>query len=325
MNYIFDYPFYEVNQFSSGSHQISVVYDLDHRDKLKELQFTDFNKGKFPIFNLSPQFFVEMSCNNLEIVHRKIIRSVDDRIPENALGRLTEVELAFGDSSNQFQNFYKHGVVQDENLPGLYNAAKYSKTYIEYLKQFIDNSTLNSSNSIHLITNPNSLSRAMDLRDSLITGYSFLDQQIDIKQSENDPITKGIEPLQLSQSSNTQSYFLNPDSVSFHISSLKMNRYRGFWKLIISDYSGHAVKIFAEKGNVPDIIFWEWRDEEGKFIKPGIYHYFLQWQDKNNQIMRSQPKTFTVTKIARTLEIDIRSKPEYQKDQVSKIEIKLSN
>ena len=94
MNYMFDYPFYEVSQFSNGSHQISCIFQLDHKEKLKELQFTDYNKGKSPIFNLPAQISVAMDCENLEMLSQKIIHSVDNEIPAGALTYLTDIDLS---------------------------------------------------------------------------------------------------------------------------------------------------------------------------------------------------------------------------------------
>jgi hypothetical protein len=321
INYAFDYPFYEVNLLSSGSHQIGFIYDLDHRERIKELQFTDYNEGKFPIFNLPSQFFVEMQSDKLEIITRKIHRSIDKVIPKSALKNLTEIELALNDSLLDIQQLYEHGYLRDENLSSLYRSAKYSQKYKEW---FVKNLLSKRIDSVRIIVDSSTLQRATDLRDSLVTLTPFLDRQIEIKQIENCPLTKRIEPLSLQSSTNEQSYTLQPESVSFHISSIKMRKYRGIWKLVIADCSDNLIKTFIGKGHVPESVSWDWCESSGKLIKPDIYYYYLQWEDKNGQLHKTQPKMFSVIKVSRTLNIDIRSQPDSENELGNVVEIKLA-
>ncbi len=322
INYMFDYPFYEVNQMSNGSHQIGLIYNLEHGDRLKELQFTKYNEGKIPNFSLASQFYVEMSSDKLEIVTQKIERTIADEIPHDALKHLTKLELALDDSSFSPERFNQHGTLKDQNLNRLYASAKYSTTYGEYLKQFTQSST---SGALDLIADPNSKSRAAELRDSLIARSSLLREQIKIRQSENNPVTKRIELHTLPRSSVEEKFILNPESVIFHISSFKMKRYTGVWKLIITDYAGQEIKTFIRKGQAPEEISWDWRDNNGNLIKPDIYYYSFRWEEKNGHSSGSDPQAFAVTKISRTLEIDVRSRPDHQKDQGATVEIKLAN
>lgn len=325
INYIFDYPFYEVNQVSSGSHHISFIYNLDHGDRIKELQFTRYNEGKIPIFNLPSQFFVEIDTDNLEIISQKIIRTIEDNIPKEALKNLTEVEIAYHDSSHDVKQVYKHGSLPEENLSTLHGSAKYSEKYLEYLKRLAENSQSIPINSLGLIVYPISEQRATELRDSLVTSSPMLNQQIEIKQLENYPVTKRIEPQVLHRSSQEQRVSLNPELVSFHISSLKIRNYRGEWKLIISDYSGNNIKTVAGKGDVPREIYWDWRDNNGNLIRPDIYYYYFLWETKKGQLLHTQPKTFSVSKISRTLNIDICSNPIDTNDLGTVIEIKFAH
>jgi len=322
INYAFDYPFYEVNQLSSGSHQISFMYNLDHRDRIKELQFTNYDKGKFPIFNLPSQFFVEIQSHKLEIVCQKIVRKVDEDIPNSALKNLTEIELILNDSILDVRHLYGHGLLLNQNLNSLYCSAKYSQKYEEWLAE---NLLFKKIDSLRLIADPNLVQRAIDLKDFLVAQAPFLDRYIEVKQIESDPLTKRVELQTLHHSTKEQYYTLKPQSTIFHISSIKMRKYRGIWKLIISDCSNNEIKTFSGKGRVAENISWDWRDNNGILIKPDIYYYHFQWEDKNGKQHKTQPKMFSVVKISRTLNIDIRSKPDNGNDQGRVVEIKLCN
>lgn len=322
LSYVFDYPLYEINQLSNGSHQISIMYDLDHKDKIKELQFSNYDDGKFPIFNLSSQFFVEIENDKLEIVSQKINRTVEQQIPNSALKNLTEIELALNDSALYKPNLYDHGYILNHYLGSLSNSPRYSQKYEGWLA---DNLFSKKIDSLRLITDPNSLQRASKLRDFLIDNAPLWDQQIEIKPIENDILTKNIEPETLHPLTEKQYCRLNPETVTFQISAIKMRKYRGTWKLIISDCEANEIKTFVFRGSVPEAIYWDWRDNNGVLIKPDVYHYYIQWENKNGQWHKTQPKMFTVTKISRTLNIDIRSNPDNIDDQGKIVEIKFAN
>ena len=322
MSYAFDYPFYEVNQMSRGSHQISFMYDLDHRDRTKDVQFTSYEKGNFPIFNLPSRFFVEIQMAKLEIISQQIVRSIDEEIPLEALKNLTEVELAINDSTLNIEQLYVHGYLPSQNLSSLYLSAKYSPKYETWLA---NNFLSRKITSLRFIADPNSVQRAEDLRDFIANHTPIKDQPIEIKHTEHAPITKRVETEILNRLAKTQSYSLNPETVSFHISSIKMRKYSGKWKLVISDCSENEVKTFYGKGSVPERVLWDWRDKDGTLIKPDIYYYYFQWENRNRKLRKTQPRMFSVTKISRTLNIDIRSKPENANDQNRVVEIKFAN
>jgi hypothetical protein len=322
LNYAFDYPLYEINQLSNGSHQFSVIYDLDYRDKIKELLFTRFDDAKFPIFNLQSQFFVEIETDKLEIISQKINRTVEAEIPNSALKSLTEVELALHDSALSWLDLYEHGYTLSQNFGSLISSAKYSQKYKGWLA---DNLLSKKIDSLRFITDPNSMQRAISLRNFLVDHAPFLDQQLEIKPMTHEALTKEIEPEILHRLTEQQNYILNPESVAFQISALKMQKYRGTWKLVISDYADHEIKAFVINGHVPDTIPWDWRDNDGNLIKPDVYYYYIQWKNKTGQWQKTQPRMFSVAKISRTLTIDIRSTPESSNELGRIVEIKIVN
>jgi len=325
IKYAVDYPFYEINQLSNGSHQISFIYNLDYHSKIKELQFTDYDEGKMPIFNLQSQFFVDISNEKLEIISQKVVRTVDNEIPKEALKNLNEVELTLNDSCYDLKQLYRHGSPLSENLRSLYSSPKYSKKYVDYMDKLNENLTSTSLNSIRLITNKNAMQRANHLRDAFIAQVPFSYHKINIEQLDDLLITNKVDPQIIYRSYKEQSYSLNPESVVFKISYLEIQKFRGKWKLIVTDCSGNEIKSFIGTRDVPKEIYWDWRDNDRNLIKPDVYYYYFQWEDKNRNILQSQPKTFYVSKISRKIDIDLRFRPDIEKDQGTVVEIKLVN
>ena len=325
INYIFDYPFYDVNQFSSGSHQISLLSEFKNLDKVRELQFTRHNEGKVPIFNLPAQFSVEMAADNLEIVSQKLVHSIDDRIPEPALINLTEAELVLHDSSGDLQQLQQQGNATRGSLSRFYSSPKYSKKYQQFLNNVAHDLSQPQAYSLNLITDFYSMQRALNLRDSMAVQFPSLNQHIQIKNLDSNLVTKNIYADMLKRLPQQETVHLNPQTAIFKISSMKMRNYHHTWELIISDYSGRMVKSFSGKNQAPEEITWDWRDKDGNLIKPDIYFYHIQWKDKKNQVVPSQRKIFYVKKISRTVKVDLRLHPDPNQKHGEAIEIKMIN
>ena len=163
------------------------------------------------------------------------------------------------------------------------------------------------------------------MRDFLFGQTRLFDRQIEIKHTKDGPKTKRLEPKQFHRLAKTQSYSLKPEIVSFKISAIKMRKYSGRWKLVISDCSDNEIKTFCGRQIVPEKVSWDWRDNDGNLIKPDIYYYYFQWEGRNRKSHKTQPQMFSVTRVSRTLNIDIRSNPENENDQNELVEIKFTN
>ena len=325
MNYMFDYPFYEVSQFSNGSHQISCIFQLDHKEKLKELQFTDYNKGKSPIFNLPAQISVAMDCENLEILSQKIIHSVDNEIPAGALTYLTDIDLSLRDSTFGSEGFRNHGNTNKGEPGALYGSPKYSQKYQDYLAHLAKKSNNPVDKSVDLITDPNSFQRATDLRSSLVTRHPELDKTVQIKIHDCDTKGSSISRQSIDPPSTKDVININPKAANFNITSIKIGKYNSPWELVITDHSGNVVKSFSGKGYVPPTISWDWKDTNGNLLKPNIYYYYIQWNDRKQKVTQSPRQIFYVKKTSRTVYVDLRFSPDMKKEDGSIVEIKFSN
>jgi hypothetical protein len=325
MSYIFDYPFYEVNQFSRGSHQISCIVQLDHKEKLKDLQFTEYNKGKTPIFNLPAQIAVAMDCENLEILSQKFIHTIDENIPRGALTHLTDIDLSLTDSTVNLAGFRSHGNMNRGEPGALYGSPKYSQKYQDYLDHIVKKSIRPVDNPVELITDPNSFHRATDLRSGLVTRHPELDKKIQIKKLDYQTTGECISQRSIDPSARNDVIVVNPKTVSFNITSIKIRKYNSPWELVITDHSGNIVKSFSGRGDVPPTISWDWKDANGNLLKPNIYFYYFQWNDSKQKAIQSPHKSFYVKKISRTVYVDLRFSPDLQKDDGSAVEIKFSN
>ena len=323
INYAFDYPLYEMSQISSGSHQINFIYELDRNNPLDEFYYTNYNEGKAPIFDLPSQFFVELNEENLEILSQKIVRRIEKKIPGHALANLTEVELALNDTIYDQANFYEHGKVEEplSRLPG---ASKYSTRYHNYLTKLADNISGDRVELFKILTESTSRNRAGQLFDVMKFEEKNLAKMETVVQLGKSKITRKVNPDEIPKNSHSSVLQLNPEKAVFHISSLKMRNYRRDWQLVVMDYYEKEIKSFFGKGNVPETIVWDWRDNEGKLIQPDTYFYRFVWYDKKNKMQHTHTKFFVVQKRSRSLFIDVCAAPKNNDQEGTQVEIKLA-
>lgn len=325
INYMFDYPFYEVNQLSRGCHQITCLVQLDHKVKLKELQFSKYNNGKFPLFDLPAQVTVELDCDNLEIVSRRIVHTVDPKIPPGALAYLTDIDLSLTDTTIHLSDFRTHGNPNRKEPAALYGSPKYSKKYQDYLERLIRQSDRAGNQPVELISDANSLDRANHMRSNLITGKPELEHKIQIKKLDDQVQGMSLATPGAIPATTNDIIEVNPKTAIFRITSIKIKNDNSPWELVITDHSGNLVKSFRGKGELPAAISWDWRDARGNLVAPNLYFYHFQCRDKKETSIQSPHQSFYVKKISRTVYVDLRSSPYLQKDARSIVEIKFSN
>lgn len=324
INYIFDYPFYEINQQSDGSHQISFLTEFKHPEKLRELQITRFDKAKVPVFDLVPQFDVDIATDHLEIVSERTLYSSDSRIPESVLQSLAAPEPMSQDSSNGRSEAHTRPIdFPGRPLSRLYSYPKYSAKYGQYLALVAQQVAQSEPIAVDLITSFDSRQRATTLRDFLLAGFPTLRHQIHIQNDSSNLEAYRLPSISEQQQSPEATVRLEPPTVSFKISSLKMKKYRNEWQLLISDYTGKVIKTFRGKNPVPEEIVWNWRNDDGQLISPDVYGYQFQWQNQQHKVIRSPRKIFYVKKIARTIQVDLRFQPDERLEPGSSVGIKL--
>ncbi len=320
-DYAFDYPLYEINRLSSGSHQISIVYQLSRDEDLLKLTRSPYDKGHFPRFDLEPQFFVTIETDKLEILAQQIQHNIAEDVPSSALKNLNAVELALDDSLVEVSKLYDHGGATYQRVPAWFTAPRYSQKYESWLADNLLNKRIGS---LRFIPEENAVERAKNLRNFMIDHAPFLADHIQIQPMLRVAPKPAIE-RDMQRPSSRQNYQLTPRSVRFNISSIKMRKYQRPWRLEIRDGDHQVVKTFAGETPVPKWLDWDWRDDHGNLIGPDLYSYAIHWQDEDGQWHQSDEKTFYVQKISRKLEIDVRSQPKPAVEPGEIVEIKFVN
>ncbi len=345
LNYRYQYPLNELNTFSSGSHNLSFVYDFTRILEIPDLidvRYTpepvELSRSREAI-PVEGDFIVFSSTPSLDIWEKNITRRVDDDIPLDFLKR------------NYHRIFAVEGL---ESTPGRDEIVAFSPdTSIglvgSYSKEY--RSTLDSLSAYLLegdvdgttIVSPeNELLRAGNIKDVIIRKTEISPEKILIvreppKQggvgenmppnkpavvadtvttpigistgTDTDPDSTVDQEVDLSLLNRTETRIdLSQESVQFQVIALNMESYDAPWSLVIHDSDGGKVREFTGSGSIPERIIWDWLDEGGTLVEPGWYSYRFRWTEPDGSSKDSMMGRLFVKKNKKNITIELTRK-----------------
>ena len=312
LNYGYDYPLYDLNEISSGSHQVGIVYDFDYKPGIV-LDTMDFPE----YYNKKDVFFVAISSDQLKIINKKIKRTFSEDITKDNINNLNDFEVGKLDSSLNDAKFYNPNYVTSSSPEETESNPKLSDTYKEYLQKISDQLQDRGNKKI-VVYNLNKE------KNNRITANitPSVKKQVVVKPLKNRTTIEAGLSLEQYEKKTT---LLFPEKVNFEILRTRRSNYED-WKLEIKNYWGNIVRIFQGTGTVPVQIEWDWRDIDGELLQPGEYFYTFYWTNSNGNLLKTKESTFSVIKIIRHLNVEITTKPKQEVDlNKSTYKIKLNN
>jgi len=260
-NYRYQYPLNELNTFSSGSHNLSFVYDFNkiidlpgllhiqhHPDRVSLVR----SAGEIPV---EGDFFVFSSTRVLEILEVNITRKADDDIPLDFIRR--NYHKIFGERDEEPASNVDTTTLYADSLQGLVG------TYTDHYKYSLDSLVqfLESAKQIEttIYSSEDDLRRAENLREFIAGKSDILSDRIELlrRGAPSEIAGDGGDEIDLSLIGRTETrIILSDEEVEFRILALNMDDYNGPWSLLILDREGELVKEFSGRGNVPDGIVW---------------------------------------------------------------------
>ena len=101
---------------------------------------------------------------------------------------------------------------------------------------------------------------------------------------------------------------LYPARVAFNIEVPGRRRLVNKWHLIVTDEGNNKVRVFSGKGNLPKIIHWDWKNDDGDYVESGVYHCKLDVLSKQENAYTSVTN-FDVTLKRREVSLRFSRKP----------------
>ncbi len=320
LNYRYQYPLNELNAFSSGSHNLSFVYDFTRVLEIPDLLDVEYTPEPVELSrSLEPiptegDFLVISSTPSLEIWEKNITRRVDDDIPLDFVKRNYHKIFAV-DEQQSIPGSDEVVAFAPDTLTGL--VGSYSKEYrssLDSLSTFLLEGDVEGTT---IISPENELLRAGNIKDVIVRKTEISPERIvivrapavqrrvgekmvrDEPASRPDTVTTTVElstigdsgvqtnigeEVDLSLLNRTETRIdLSQESVEFQVIALNKEGYDAPWALVIHDSEGRRVREFVGSSGVPKQITWDWLDEEGTLVKPGWYSYRFRWMEPDGR------------------------------------------
>lgn len=172
-------------------------------------------------------------------------------------------------------------------------------------------------------------------KEIALTLYKFVmdSMNIPIKQLEigieTNPGTNGYKPIKIPVK-NSHKIFFSPEFALFKISPKIKDQYKKHfdvrnWRFYVQDKEGQIVFNRKENGNLPTELEWNFINNLGCPIGPGIYTYCLIWQDKKGKLHKTGNQYIWVDKKVDRYKVDISSKLKKVEHKHKVLELVLGN
>jgi hypothetical protein len=102
---------------------------------------------------------------------------------------------------------------------------------------------------------------------------------------------------------------LSSEHVTFDLQVPSRTRHTQKWLFKITGPAGKAVRIFSGKGNLPNALEWDWRNDKGRVVSPGIYQCRLILRSKSGKVNVSAPVRLAVYLTRRQVIMNFYEKP----------------
>ncbi len=332
INYSYENTIFDHESFGQGSHQVTLIHNFGQKRELPKFEIPRQMLLKFQPPDKSyfgeAKFYVFPSVEKLDIIEKKLTRKIDPNLDAKALAQLSEFDV--GALDNRFEEqllpFEKRSV-DVGRIPAV-EEANLSKKYKTFLKEVAQNSKGGTATQTNIITPKNSYLRAAGLKKYFLNDTLTADNVHFIEpvyQSKSDSLVAMQKIGKQSILPHEELQSLSSATTTFQITPVSQMIKPKTWNLIVQNSNNMRVKSFAGRGMPEAEIEWDWRDESGELITPGVYSYVLEWQDKQGAYHQTEEKFISVQKLIRHINIEITHKQKSIGDHADEIDIILKH
>ena len=271
-----------------------------------------------------PSVFLTASADYLKYIVQEIERTVDTDVPAEALLSLRKEDLGIMDSTLTGQNFsdaekpLSEPVSEEIALSG-----SYSPLYQESMRQIGE--VLREDSMRLVITGPSEqVIKAAGLKNHLVNQENAPGQQIDVRMPQQSGSSLFLKPGDAINPVDTY-LILEPAQTTLFVVGSSLGLASNGWEVRIEDAMSNPVRLFSGTGALPDTLAWDWRDENGNIIEPGVYRYQLRWQDQNGIYHLSNQRKVYVQKFLRKTTIEVTRDIGKLRENADEMEIKIQH
>jgi hypothetical protein len=313
ITYRLDYPVYEVNKVSYGSHQLGLTWNMK--------------------FNPDYTFNIQVSEDTVRVMkeYNKIkISKKEDR--EKLFENLDDIDLQFPDLKKTTEQIEteppKSGMALDDIgdlLPHNNQLDAYKDNFTE-IKDYVKSTNKDFAIDIYY-PDATTAERAMVIKNYLIDSLQFNDKNIKLHKEANGNGKTSTDDLQITKKDSIQMMLaasddrfgnseyleissppiekLIPAKVFFHILNAKFTRVSK-WRILITNSLGDPMHEISGYNNIENLVEWDCFKDDGTLLNVGNYYYQFQYSVGGGWIPKKPnryPLTFIRVTRAKTIEI----------------------
>ncbi|NQT26545.1 hypothetical protein HQ585_14420 [candidate division KSB1 bacterium] len=314
MNYSYDYPILDALGISQGSHLVGLVFEFDRLPRLQAVN-TPPTPHRMALDYKVPEFIPEQryellgSVDKLSIVEKKVYRDVDVKIPRVALPRLSWFDIVRLDTTLEAERYvpYQKEIINvtPTRVP---LRGTFSDTYQKGMKMISELIFAQPGLRLDILAPKTKYLRAEMVR-SQIAFEENKDKTIPIAAPRflNDRDRKYLNtPLGMVHIPEQDSLIvLSSDTLHITVVDLYQRDIPLLWKLVIQDKEGNKFKTVSGRSDIPETLEWDWFGSSNKLIGPGIFKYYIEWMDKDRNIIQSHVNEIYIQKFLSTIRLKI--------------------
>jgi len=315
LNYSYEYTLFDSEGFGQGSHQVTLIHRFGQQRDLPKFEIPPQLLLSFQPPDKSyiseSKFYVLPTVEKLEIIEKKLTRKIDTDVDPKALAQLSAFDLGILDAGQEEKALpFEKRPVDIARIPEVEDA-NLSENYQSFIKQVAEKLDGETDLQANIVTPKKSYMRAAGLKK-----YFLNDTLSAVNLRFVEPVYTSYEDSLLAETKiGTRGIrrrealtALSAASTTFQIIPVSPALRAVSWQLIIQNSHKLAVKTFSGSGSPDAEVNWDWRDQKGELVQPGVYACYLEWQDEQGNYHQTEERFLTVQKIIRHITIEISHK-----------------
>lgn len=326
VQYGYELPLGELGPASNGSHTFSVIFDFGRSPELPNPVVLPTFFYESGISNITPQLapkvYISASTDYVRFYEQQIERTVDSDVPRAALQQLTAEDLGVLDG-----RFTEGSPQTDPDQPlstneGVVMQGSYSPLYDASIRALAQSVASDEAMQVKVVGTESKAMKAAGIRNRLVQNEAVPAERVSVVRT--DQVASGTRPA-TAIVPNESRIIYEPYQAVLYVNRAYVQEEVQRWELIIVDAHDEPVKVFAGNNTLPDQLAWNWTDEKGDLIEPGIYRYRLQWVEENGRLHESNERKLYVQKLLRKTTIQVTRDVEALRREADAVEIRIQH
>ncbi|MEX0686883.1 MAG: type IX secretion system membrane protein PorP/SprF [Balneolales bacterium] len=325
LNYQYTLPISSVLGPSLGSHMFSLLFEFRRVSKLPASVSPPRNRAAFerPLYplNLEGRVFITSEDDYLRIFEKHITRHIDPGVSDQALANVSLYDMGVFDSS------FVDGQISypTEQIVPVPSQIQFQNLISSEYTKFIQDIGRGEHKGVSVISEQKHMMRAAGLHNRIQReGQNHSDRvmvETPIFNSRSDSLLFRTPAQRNRLATYEELTLLEPKTLRLSLYTSELIATVLSWKLIITNQDDEIIKAFNGSGEIPSDLNWDWMNDHGEIITPGVYTYQLSWNAADGVTHLSNQRKLFVQKTQRKITLQITDDPDKMPTQPDQIRI----